>query len=702
MGTNNCLIDIKNKINKIQKEEHFQIRQDQIFIDLSGFRSIEQNLNQYFIEKLQLVVNTLIDKKFQILVYIQNESKELFFSQFDKENLIFIYDDVETEYLVRHLCQSEIAILSNEKMVVYALLFELPFMYLGDYTMLLKKLNLNEVIFEVDYSFDVDLFVEKLERIKLEKEYIINKIRAVFEGKTLYIDINQDNIEDKMEFCWEKIKRDVKKLIEQGFIKKAKNLLNEYEKIVLNDIEIYSIKSVIAMLEGNFREAERIIKEGLLIDEKDIDLLYNLGYLYWLRRDYGLALFVLEKVKSLAKDKDKEFSDEIDVLIKEVVKKYNKKQKNIEQLRALEFKNRLDRINFAHEQKLQKREFLKQDLHVVYLLTHVGICGGVKIIFEHANHLKEKGVEVTLISHFPRPTWYPINCNYIQVPFEIELAEGIPDCDVIVATYWDHIQVSIDMKKAPVVYFEQGDFHIFEYNSLYPSIKDFVYRQLQLPQFIFTVSNQCARLIKEIYNRKAIVIPNAIEKKIFKPNEDGFTITKEPYILMVGNPGLAFKGINDIIKAFEVIKKSMPNIKLYLISPQKPDAEVELNVEKVFVNPSQQEIAHLYRNALMYICGSYYESFCLPALEAMACGCPVVTTNNEGVLEYAQDNYNALIVKKGEPMDIADKALKLIKNKELRERLRKNGLLTAEKFDWSHITSQLIKLYKEVASYKVI
>lgn len=527
-------------------------------------------------------------------------------------------------------------------------------------------------------------------------------MRAIFEEKILYIDRSQYDAEEEMKFCRENIKRNIKKLIEQGFIKEAKYLLNKYEKIVLNDIEVYSIKSVIAILEGNLEEAERIIKEGLLIDKEDIDLLYNLGYLYWLKRDYGLALCFLEKVKSVIKGRDKEFTDEIDALIEEVVRKYNEEQNNIKRLRELEFKKRLYRIQFAQKQKLQKGEFLKEDLHVVYLLTHVGICGGVKIIFDHANHLKEKGVEVTLISHFPKPTWYPINCNYIQVPFEIELAEGIPDCDVIVATYWDHIQVSIDMKKAPVVYFEQGDFHIFEYNNLNPTIKDFVYRQFQLPRFIFTVSNRCAKLIKEIYNREALVIPNAVEKEIFKPNEDGFTILKEPYILMVGNPKLTFKGINDIIKAFPVIKKSMPNVKLYLISPVKPDDEVELKVDKVFVNPSQQQIADLYRNALMYICGSYYESFCLPVLEAMACGCPVVTTNNEGVLEYVQDNYNALIVKKGEPMDIADKAIKLIKDKELREGLRKNGLLTAEKFNWNHITCQLIKLYKEVASYKVI
>src|SRR5690606_16234504 len=144
----------------------------------------------------------------------------------------------------------------------------------------------------------------------------------------------------------------------------------------------------------------------------------------------------------------------------------------------------------------------EEPLHIVYVMTHVGICGGVKIIFEHANRLKRLGAKVTIVTHFVKPTWYPIEAEYIQVPFDLELAKGIPDCDVIVATYWDHIQPCIETGIAPVVYFEQGDFHLFDYENMNLILKHFIHKQFKIPPFIYTVSQQAAEFIQNIYERE--------------------------------------------------------------------------------------------------------------------------------------------------------------------------------------------------------
>lgn len=374
----------------------------------------------------------------------------------------------------------------------------------------------------------------------------------------------------------------------------------------------------------------------------------------------------------------------------------------IQKLKLEEFNKRLERLPLATKQKLIVKDPVEvaDNLHVVYVMSHVGVSGGVKIIFEHVNRLKKLGVQVSIVSHFEKPTWYPIEANYIQVPFDMELAKGIPDCQVIVATYWDHIQACVETGIAPVVYFEQGDFHLFEYNRMNTTLKNFIKKQFELPEFIYTVSNSTAQCIDEVYKRQAKVIHNAVDETMFSEQVVKFNASN-PYLLMVGAESAKFKGIPDIIQAYQFIKSTNINLDLFWITPEEPSEEMKNKVTKYFVQPSQETIAQLYRGASVYVSASNYESFSLPPLEAMACGCPVVTTKNKGVMEYALDEENALLCTIGDPSDLATKIKLLLLNGELRRKLINNGLQTAKKFNWNTITEELRHYYREIASYAV-
>ena len=353
----------------------------------------------------------------------------------------------------------------------------------------------------------------------------------------------------------------------------------------------------------------------------------------------------------------------------------------------------------AFKQGVMKKEEKEEPLHIVDVMTHVGICGGVKIIFEHANRLKRLGAKVTIVTHFVKPTWYPIEAEYIQVPFDLELAKGIPDCDVIVATYWDHIQPCIETGIAPVVYFEQGDFHLFDYENMNLILKHFIHKQFKIPPFIYTVSQQAAEFIQNIYEREAEVYPNAVDEKVFTP--DGTKMQSErPYLLMVGGESANFKGISYIMDAYESIKDEF-ELDLYWITPETPSEKMKERVTKCFISPPQETIASLYRGAALYVCGSVYENFPLPPLEAMACGCPVVTTDNRGSLEYSVHQNNALICRMRDSEDMASQIKQLLSNPELKERLIQNGLETAKRYNWDTIIENILNYYKEIASYQI-
>lgn len=76
------------------------------------------------------------------------------------------------------------------------------------------------------------------------------------------------------------------------------------------------------------------------------------------------------------------------------------------------------------------------------------------------------------------------------------------------------------------------------------------------------------------------------------------------------------------------------------------------------------------------MCSSLEEGFGLPGLEAMACGCALVSTSYKGVLEYAIDSVNALLSPIKDAKSMADNVERLFENEILRKRITKNGIKT--------------------------
>lgn len=93
-----------------------------------------------------------------------------------------------------------------------------------------------------------------------------------------------------LENAKENYKTTIQELINSNNIKEAKYMIDEYEKRVHNDFDIYSIKSVIYILEGKLFAAENIINDGLKINNKSFDLIYNKAYVNMLKNESKEAI----------------------------------------------------------------------------------------------------------------------------------------------------------------------------------------------------------------------------------------------------------------------------------------------------------------------------------------------------------------------------------------------------------------------------
>lgn len=108
-----------------------------------------------------------------------------------------------------------------------------------------------------------------------------------------------------------------------------------------------------------------------------------------------------------------------------------------------------------------------------------------------------------------------------------------------------------------------------------------------------------------------------------------------------------------------------------------------------------EELVAIYNLATVFTMPSLYEGFGLPVLEAMACGCPVITSK-EGSLKEVADNA-ALIVDAYDEGDIANGIQKVFNDMNLQKELTLKGFERAKKFSWKKTALETVKVYEQVA-----
>lgn len=91
-------------------------------------------------------------------------------------------------------------------------------------------------------------------------------------------------------------------LIHQNRLEKAMELIHKYEEKKGDDLDIYSFKGIIGMMENRLEDAEKNLEEGLKIDSNHFDLVYNRAYLCYLKEQWERAIYYYEKALLLTKE----------------------------------------------------------------------------------------------------------------------------------------------------------------------------------------------------------------------------------------------------------------------------------------------------------------------------------------------------------------------------------------------------------------
>ncbi|MCC6816771.1 MAG: N-acetyl-alpha-D-glucosaminyl L-malate synthase BshA [Saprospiraceae bacterium] len=198
------------------------------------------------------------------------------------------------------------------------------------------------------------------------------------------------------------------------------------------------------------------------------------------------------------------------------------------------------------------------------------------------------------------------------------------------------------------------------------------------------------------------VIPNFIDLKKFnnKPNhalKKSFVKEEEKVLMHISN-FRKVKRIPDIVKVFNLVQQKIPS-KLLLIGdgPERTVLEDlcrELHiVDKVIFLGKQESVEDLLRIADLFYLTSDHESFGLSALEAMACGVPVISSNIGGIPEVNKDGFSGFVCKVGDIEQMFFKSLHILTDEATHQQFKKQAIDQAKKFEKSKIVPRYMELY---------
>lgn len=245
-------------------------------------------------------------------------------------------------------------------------------------------------------------------------------------------------------------------------------------------------------------------------------------------------------------------------------------------------------------------------------------------------------------------------------------------------------------------------------------LQKFVPKTLKRASKIITISENSKMEIVDYYkvepDRIEIIHP-AVDHQIFKsqPQVKVKKICsrygiKKPYLLSVCTLEPR-KNLIGVLNSFDRLPESIKEkYALVLVGGRGwLDEELqtkfdELSKKYTLVKTGyvpDEDLPALYSGASVFVYPSFYEGFGMPPLEAMACGTPVITSNNSSLPEVVGDA--AITIDAQDTLGLSQEMQRVLNDKDLASRMSEKGLIQAKKFNWNKSAQLLIKALEELS-----
>jgi GT2 family glycosyltransferase len=329
-------------------------------------------------------------------------------------------------------------------------------------------------------------------------------------------------------------------------------------------------------------------------------------------------------------------------------------------------------------------------LRIVYVTESTDIYGGHRDIFEHLNRLAARGHDVSLYSLGREPEWFDLGVPTRMFPDYEALVDALAPLDAIkVATWWKTarpVWLASVLHGTPVYFVQDIE------ASYYPDDEGMRLRVLASYQTEFrylTISTWIRDRLQELGVEAQLVSPG-VDLATFHPR--GGVARREDMLLAAGRSH-PLKNLPLTLAAWHALGEPRPELRLFGAEPElasKPGIVFERT-------PSDDRLAELFCEAGVFVQTSTHEGFCLPILEAMASGTPVVCTDADGNRDFCVDGENCLMVA-DRAEDVAAAVARVLADQALGKRLAAAGIRTAGEYSWESRIDALERFFGDVAT----
>ena len=251
----------------------------------------------------------------------------------------------------------------------------------------------------------------------------------------------------------------------------------------------------------------------------------------------------------------------------------------------------------------------------------------------------------------------------------------------------------------------------------WPDMQFYAQRAVEASSYVISISKDNCQLFGERFpdqKEKVVMMRNGYDPGIFYPEHlergevlAGFNLPEEDYagkrIVSFAGKLARFKGVDILLEAMKLYEDKEPRtITLIVGDGDEHDAlhaqakELDLKTVRFLGNVDQQMLRKIYNIADVSLVPSRREPFGLVAIEAMACGTPVIATNQGGLADIVNEKVGAL-VEPEDPVDLAGTILRVLKREEETDMAawRKEIMsYVRDKYAQDKIIRELDELYK--------
>lgn len=195
------------------------------------------------------------------------------------------------------------------------------------------------------------------------------------------------------------------------------------------------------------------------------------------------------------------------------------------------------------------------------------------------------------------------------------------------------------------------------------------------------------------------IVPNGVDTTLFRPLPE---VKRKPnQIIATASADAPLKGLSVLLHAFHELCESRSDLRLLLIARPRSGGETEALIHRLglagrieFVSDASHEaINRLYAESALAVVPSLYEGFGLPAVEAMAAGIPLVSSDGGALAEVVGNG--GFSVPAGDSAALARGVEAVLSQPELAKALADRGLTRAQtQFCWSVCAQQMVGLYR--------